>query len=48
MMAQSYRGTKIASAATHCDTLVRLSRAAAKEANAAATMHKDLAGLPNK
>ncbi len=44
-MGQSYRGTKIASAAAHCDRMVRLSRDAAKEANAAAKMHKDLAGV---
>lgn len=45
MMAQTYRGTKIASAAAHCDRMVTLSRDAAKEANAAAVMHKDLAGV---
>jgi hypothetical protein len=44
-MAQSYRGTRIASAATHCDRMVTLSRDAAKEATAAAVMHKDLAGI---
>jgi hypothetical protein len=44
-MAQAYRGTKIAPAAAHCDRMVMLSRDAAKEANAAATMHKDLAGI---
>ena len=44
-MAQAYRGTKIAAAAAHCDRIVMLSRDAAKEANAAATMHKDLAGI---
>lgn len=44
-MAQSYRGTKIASAAAHCDHMVTLSRDAAKEATAAAIMHKDLAGV---
>jgi hypothetical protein len=45
-MAQSYRGTKIASAAAHCDRMVTLSRDAAKEATVAALMHKDLAGVP--
>lgn len=45
MMSQTYRGTKIASASVHCDRLVRLSRDAAKEATAAAVMHKDLAGV---
>ena len=44
-MAQSYRGGRIASAAVHCDHMVRVSREAAKEATAAATMHKDLAGI---
>jgi hypothetical protein len=44
-MAQSYRGGRIASAAVHCDHMVRVSRDAAKEATAAATMHKDLAGV---
>lgn len=43
-MAQSYRGTKISSAAAHCDRMVTLSRDAAREATAAAVMHKDLAG----
>src|SRR6188474_2786864 len=42
--ANTYRGTKIAQAAVHCDNLVRLSRDAAKEATAAAEMHKQLAG----
>jgi hypothetical protein len=43
--ASTYRGTKIAQAAAHCDNLVRLSRDAAKEATAAAEMHKQLAGV---
>ena len=42
-MAQAYRGTRIAQAADHCDRLVKLSRDAAKEATAAAEMHKQLA-----
>ena len=41
--ANTYRGTKIAQAAVHCDNLVRLSRDAAKEATAAA--EKQLAGV---
>ena len=41
----TYRGTKIAQAAVHCDNLVRLSRDAAKEATTAAEMHKQLAGV---
>lgn len=43
-MSAVYRGTRIASAAVHCDRLVTLSRDEAKEANAAAARHKDLAG----
>ena len=44
-MAQAYRGTRIAQAAVHCDRLVALSKDSAKEATAAATMHKELAGV---
>ncbi|MEO7891578.1 MAG: hypothetical protein ABIW19_16375 [Vicinamibacterales bacterium] len=44
-MAAAYQGTRIAQAAVHCDRLIELSRDLAKEANAAATMHKDLAGV---
>ena len=43
--ANAFRGTKIAQAAVHCDSLVRLSKAAAKEATDAASMHKQLAGV---
>jgi hypothetical protein len=43
-MAQTYRGTRIAQAAVHCDRLVALARDSAKEATAAAAMHKELAG----
>jgi hypothetical protein len=42
-MANAYRGTRIAQAAVHCDRLVTLSRDEAKEAAAAADMHKQLA-----
>jgi hypothetical protein len=42
-MAQAYRGTRIAQAAVHCDRLVSLSRDEAKEATAAAEIHKQLA-----
>ena len=42
-MAQAYRGTRIAQAAVHCDRLVSLSKDEAKEAEAAAEMHKQLA-----
>lgn len=42
-MAQAYRGTRTAQAAVHCDRLVSLSRHEAKEATAAAEMHKQLA-----
>ena len=44
-MAQAYRGTRVAQSAAHCDRLVTLSRDSAKEATAAATMHKGLAGV---
>jgi hypothetical protein len=44
-MAQAYRGTRITQAAAHCDRLVALSRDEAKEATAAAAMHKQLAGV---
>ena len=44
-MAQAYRGTRIASAAAHCDRLTSLSRDEAKEATAAADIHKQLAGV---
>jgi hypothetical protein len=43
--ANTYRGTRIAQSAVHCDNLVRLSKAAAKEATAAAEMHKQLADV---
>jgi hypothetical protein len=43
--ANTYRGTRIAQAAVHCDRLVALSRDAAKEATEAAAMHKQLAGV---
>ena len=44
-MAQAYRGTRIAQAAAHCDHLAGLSRDEAKEATAAAAMHKQLANV---
>ena len=44
-LAQAYRGTRIAHAAVHHDRLAGLSRDAAKEATAAAEMHKQLAGV---
>jgi hypothetical protein len=44
-LAQVYRGTRIAQAATHHDRLAALARDAAKEANSAAEMHKGLAGV---
>lgn len=43
--ASTFRGTKMASAAVHGDSLVRLSKESAKEATAAASMHKQLAGV---
>lgn len=42
-LAQTYRGTKIAHASTIHDHLARLARDSAKEATAAAEMHKQLA-----
>ena len=44
-LAQAYRGTKIAQGAVHHDRLTRLLRDSAKEATAAAEMHKQLAGV---
>ena len=44
-MAQAYRGTRISQAAAHCDRLAMLSSDSAKEATAAAAMHKNLAGI---
>jgi hypothetical protein len=44
-MANTYRGTRIAQAAVHCDQLVKLSREEAREATEAAAMHKQLAGV---
>lgn len=45
-IARSYRGTRIAQAADHCDRLVANAREAAKEATAAAAMHGQFANLP--
>jgi hypothetical protein len=42
-LAQTYRGTRIAWAASHHDRLARLARDAAKEASEAADLHKQLA-----
>lgn len=42
-MAHAYRGTRIATAAAHCDRLVELSRDSATEAKAVASLHKQLA-----
>jgi len=44
-LAQVFRGTRIAQAAVHHDRLAGLSRDSAKEATAAAEMHKQLAGV---
>ena len=44
-LAESYRGTRIAQAATHCDRIVANAREAAKEATAAAEMHRQLANI---
>jgi hypothetical protein len=42
---QTYRGTRIAVAGLNATHLARLAREAEKEANAAANMHEDLAGV---
>ena len=44
-LAQTYRGTRIAQSAVHHDRLAGLARDAAKEATAAAEVHKGLAGV---
>jgi hypothetical protein len=44
-LAQTYRGTPIAQATVHHDRLAGLARDAAKEATAAADMHKGLAAI---
>jgi hypothetical protein len=44
-LAQTYRGTRIAQAAMYHERLITLSRDAAKEANEAAAMHRQLAGV---
>jgi len=44
-IAQSYRGTRIAQAAVHCDRIVANAREAAQEATAAAEMHNALARI---
>jgi hypothetical protein len=43
-MAQAYRGSRTAQAATHCDRLATLDRESAKEASELAAHHKQLAG----
>ena len=45
-LAQALRGTRIAQSAVQYDRLARLARESAKDATAAADMHKQLAGLP--
>ena len=44
-LAQTYRGTRLAAAAVHQDALARLTRESAREANDAAAMHEQLAGI---
>jgi hypothetical protein len=44
-IAQSYRGTRIAQAAAHCDRIVANARESAQEATAAAAMHGQLANV---
>ena len=43
-LANAYRGTRMSQAAVHCDRVAALSRDEAKEATAAAAVHKQLAG----
>lgn len=45
VLAQTYRGTRIAQAAVHHDRLAGLSRDSAKQATEAAAMHKQLANI---
>ena len=45
LIAQSYRGTRIAHAADHCERVVAKARESATEATAAAAMHEQLASL---
>ena len=47
-LAQTYRGTRLAAAALHEDTLARLARDSGREALDAAAMHKQLAGMPRR
>jgi hypothetical protein len=47
-MVVTYRGSRIASGAAHCDRLVKLSRDGAKEASAAAAIQKQLAEIAGK
>ena len=44
-LAQTYRGTRIAQAAVHHERLATIARDEAKEATAAAEMHRQLAGI---
>jgi hypothetical protein len=44
-IAQSYRGTRIAQAADHCDRIVASARESAKEATAASDMHLQFANI---
>ena len=44
-LAQTYQGTRIAQAAVHHERLATLARDEAKEATAAAAMHRQLAGI---
>jgi hypothetical protein len=45
VIARSYRGTRIAQAADHCDRIVANARESAREATAAADMHAQLASI---
>lgn len=43
VMAQAFRGTRVAQSAAHCDRQVTISRVAAREATAAAAVHREAA-----
>lgn len=44
-MAHAFRGTRIATAATHCDRVIKRSRDSAKEANETAARHRNFADI---
>jgi hypothetical protein len=44
-MAQTYRGTRLSQASSHCDRLAKLGRDEAKEATVLADHHKQMASI---